>query len=197
MTVGDQELATRAALGCDHSFAVLEARLRGLRHWICSGYFLAGADHDDLLQEATVGLLKACHDFEPGHGSFRTFAELCMRRQAITAVLTATRRKHQPLNDATPLDKPVLNAAGDEMSLLDILPGREPEHLDELEARRALRELAHAIESELTPAERRAVLGRLNGLSYEQIGPRKPVDNALQRARRKLQVVVERKDLAA
>ena len=141
-------------------------------------YFLAGGDSEDLIQEATFGLLKAIREFAPGRDAkFKTFAEVCIRNRIRSAVATASRSKHAPLNDSVPFDSPMLGT------------GASPEELyisREEEAERLTR-----LDQKLSPLERKILELFLHGLSYreisEQVGrPAKSVDNAIQRIRRKV-----------
>lgn len=164
----------------------------GLARRVASIYYLpAGGDRDDLLQEARIGIVKAVRDFHGHPAAFIGFAELCARRQVITAVKTATRGKHQPLNQSTSIDAP-LDHDPDAGTLADVIafPGSDP--ADILDGRD---ELADFIDGmyRLTRIERAAVIGTaFEGRTYGDIAAhygltdRKAVDNALQRARHKL-----------
>ena len=141
-------------------------------------YFLAGGDSEDLIQEAMFGLLKAIREFDPGHDArFKTFAEVCIRNRIRSAVTSAARSKHAPLNDSVPFESPMLGS------------GASPEELyisREEEAERFSR-----LDQQLSSLERNVLTLFLLGLSYqeisEQVGrPIKSVDNAVQRIRRKV-----------
>lgn len=141
-------------------------------------YFLAGGDSEDLIQEAMFGLLKAIREFDPGHDArFKTFAEVCIRNRIRSAVTSAARSKHAPLNDSVPFESPMLGS------------GASPEELyisREEEAERFSR-----LNQQLSSLERNVLTLFLLGLSYqeisEQVGrPIKSVDNAVQRIRRKV-----------
>ena len=141
-------------------------------------YFLAGGDSEDLIQEAMFGLLKAIREFDPSHEArFKTFAEVCIRNRIRSAVTSAARSKHAPLNDSVPFESPMLGA------------GASPEELyisREEEAERFSR-----LARQLSPLERDVLTLFLLGLSYqeisEQVGrPVKSVDNAVQRIRHKV-----------
>ena len=167
-------------------------RYRGFVRLKASSYFLLGGDSDDLIQEGLVGLYKAIRDFRTDReSSFRNFAELCITRQIITAVKTASRNKHAPLNQYVSFAQSP--AAGDaETTLEDILPGP----ISEEPAQRAiateeLQALVSCLSSVLSELESRVLSLYLDGYSYEQIGERlecdtKTVDNALQRVKRKV-----------
>lgn len=141
-------------------------------------YFLAGGDSEDLIQEAMFGLLKAIREFEPGHDArFRTFAEVCIRNRIRSAVTSAARSKHAPLNDSVPFETPML---GSEASPEELYISREEET-----------ERLARLGQQLSPLEQEVLSRFLLGLSYqeisEQVGrPVKSVDNAVQRIRRKV-----------
>ena len=153
-------------------------------------YFLMGADSEDILQEGMMGLYKAIRDYKPEMSSFRGFAELCVTRQIISAVKTATRQKHMPLNSYVSLNKPVYDA--DDRTLLDVMPGQsalDPEEIILGEENRSAME-AH-IKKELSEMERSVLELYLTGMSYGEIAerldrPLKSIDNALQRIKTKL-----------
>jgi RNA polymerase sporulation-specific sigma factor len=158
-----------------------------------SSYFLAGGDNEDLLQEGLVGLYKAIRDFRPDReSSFRNFAELCITRQIITAVKTATRKKHAPLNQYVSFSSTPA-AAGDEPATLDqLLPGPAAgEPLNQVVSAEELRALVGCLSTALSELESRVLTSYLDGSSYERIAARlgcetKTVDNALQRVKRKV-----------
>ena len=174
----DEELCHLTALGSRDAEEVLVKRyLRTVR--VCARpYFLAGGDSEDLIQEATFGLLKAIREFEPGHDAkFKTFAEVCIRNRIRSAVATASRSKHAPLNDSVPFESPMLGS------------GASPEEL--YISREEEAERLTTLTQKLSPLEREILSLFLHGLSYreisEQVGrPAKSVDNAIQRIRRKV-----------
>ncbi len=143
--------------------------------------FLAGADHEDLVQEGMIGLVEAIRLYDPGSGtSFQSFAALCIRRQMVSAVRAASAQKHAPLNESVSF----------EVVLSREYPfsGADPE--SELIVREGLRELMDALRTVLTNTEKAVLEFFLDGLSYQEIAerigkPRKSVDNAVQRIRRK------------
>ncbi|WP_197462254.1 RNA polymerase sporulation sigma factor SigH [Bhargavaea cecembensis] len=156
-------------------------------------YFLVGADREDIIQEGMIGLYKAIRDFRADKlSSFRAFAELCITRQIITAIKTATRQKHIPLNSSVSLDKPVYEDES-ERTLLDMLTGPE---LDDPADLMVHREDFHRLEEEvnnvLSTLERQVLALYLEGRSYQEISDKldrqvKSIDNALQRIKRKLE----------
>jgi RNA polymerase sporulation-specific sigma factor len=159
-----------------------------------SSYFLAGGDAEDLIQEGLVGLYKAVRDFRPDkETSFRSFAELCVTRQIITAIKTATRYKHAPLNTYVSFSHSPAGQEGDgEVTLGDALPGpsvNDPSvrviSTEELQA------LVGCLSTTLSPLEADALRLYLEGSSYEQMAEElrcdtKTIDNALQRVKRKI-----------
>lgn len=156
-------------------------------------YFLVGADREDIIQEGMIGLHKAVCDYRSMHEtSFRVFAELCIKRQIISAVKSATRKKHLPLNTYVSLNRTVTQDE-DERALIDVLESSvvtDPEEM--LIGREKLNAVARGIKEALTPLERRTLGLYLAGHSYRQIADAlgrqpKSVDNAIQRVKRKLE----------
>ena len=158
-----------------------------------SSYFLAGGDSDDLLQEGLVGLFKAVRDFRTDReSSFRNFAELCITRQIITAVKTATRNKHVPLNQYVSFSvSPAANGDSD-ATLEELIPGPTAhDPVNQAISSEELRSLVNCLADALSELESRVLSLYLDGRSYEEIGERigcdtKTVDNALQRVKRKV-----------
>ena len=157
-----------------------------------SSYFLAGGDSEDLIQEGLVGLYKAVRDFRPDkETSFRSFAELCVTRQIITAIKTATRFKHAPLNSYVSFSPPG-GQDGDDCTLGDALPG--PSVNDPsvgVISTEELQSLVGCLSTTLSPLEADALRLYLEGSSYEEMAEElgcdtKTIDNALQRVKRKI-----------
>jgi RNA polymerase sporulation-specific sigma factor len=164
-------------------------------------YFLIGADREDIIQEGMIGLYKAIRDFkEDKLSSFKAFAELCITRQMITAIKTATRQKHIPLNSYVSLDKPIYDEESDR-TLMDVICGSrvtDPEELiinqeefDDIELK--MGEL-------LSDLERKVLMLYLDGRSYQEISVDlnrhvKSIDNALQRVKRKLERYLELREI--
>ena len=151
--------------------------------------FLAGGDSEDLIQEGTFGLLSAIRRFDPDCGvSFKAFAEHCVRMRLLSAVKSASRLKHFPLNDGMSLDQ-LSEDSNTDLSALPQSFRRSPE--DQVLARESKEELYTAFAERLSKMERNVLSLYLDGLSYKDIGQRlgkepKSVDNAVQRIRRKL-----------
>ncbi|MGP4072836.1 RNA polymerase sporulation sigma factor SigH [Piscibacillus sp. B03] len=156
-------------------------------------YFLIGADREDIVQEGMIGLYKAIRDFQSDKlSSFKAFAELCVTRQIITAIKTATRQKHIPLNSYVSLDKPIYDEESDR-TLLDVIAEHDtsdPEKL--LVDREKFIDMEDKMEELLSELEREVLHLYLDGQSYQEISLQlnrhvKSIDNALQRVKRKLE----------
>lgn len=155
-------------------------------------YFLVGADRDDIIQEGMIGLYKATRDFRGDKlSSFRAFAELCITRQIITAIKTATRQKHIPLNSYVSLNKPIYDEDSDR-TLQDILSGirvSDPEEL--IIGREEFNDIELKMNEILSDLEWNVLTAYLDGKSYNEMSRElhrhvKSIDNALQRVKRKL-----------
>lgn len=163
-------------------------------------YFLIGADKEDIYQEGMIGLYKAIRDinFEKST-SFKTFAELCITRQIITAIKTATRQKHIPLNTYISLNKPVSDDESDR-TLLDILSSMKPTDPEELIiSQEQKKHIEDEIEKVLSDLEKEVFQCYLDGKSYQEIAcdldiHAKSIDNALQRVKRKLEKCLVEKE---
>ena len=158
-----------------------------------SSYFLVGGDSEDLIQEGLVGLYKAIRDFRSDReSSFRNFAELCITRQIITAVKTATRNKHTPLNGYVSFSAAPAGASESEPTLDEVLPGSTVhDPVNQVISSEELRSLVACLSTVLSELESRVLSLYLDGHSYTSIGERidcdcKTVDNALQRVKRKV-----------
>lgn len=160
-------------------------------------YFLVGADRDDIIQEGMIGLYKATRDFDyERQASFRAFAELCVTRQIITAIKTATRQKHMPLNSYISLNKPVYTEES-ERTLMDMIANvrvSDPEEL--IITREEFADIEKNMTYLLSKLEWHVLLGYLDGKSYQEMAGEtdrsiKSIDNALQRVKRKLEKYLE------
>jgi RNA polymerase sporulation-specific sigma factor len=160
-------------------------------------YFLIGADHEDIVQEGMIGLYKAIRDFrEEKLTSFRAFAELCITRQIITAIKTATRQKHIPLNSYVSLNKPIYDEESDRTLLDVITEGWEANPEEVLINRENVSVIEGRIGKMLSGLEKQVLLRYLEGKSYQEISQEmkrhvKSIDNALQRVKRKLQKMLQ------
>ncbi len=163
-------------------------------------YFLIGGDKDDIFQEGMIGLYKSIRDFRPDKlSSFRAFAELCITRQIITAIKTATRQKHIPLNSYVSLNKPIYDEESDR-TLMDIL---STIHISDPEEVIISNEERYKIKSKmsevLSDLEMEVLRCYLDGKSYQEIAcdldrHAKSIDNALQRVKRKLEKFLKEQD---
>ena len=191
--VDDGYLIALAKQGDALAYDRIVRRYHGFVRMKASSYFLAGGDSDDLIQEGLVGLYKAVRDFRSDReSSFRNFAELCITRQIITAVKTATRNKHTPLNQYVSFSQSPASAMDGEPTLEEVIPGptvHDP--VNQVISSEELQALVSCLSSVLSELESRVLSLYLDGNSYETIGERlgceaKAVDNALQRVKRKV-----------
>jgi RNA polymerase sporulation-specific sigma factor len=190
----DLQLVLKAANGSTVAMDQLIRRYTSFVRLKASSYFLAGGDSDDLIQEGLVGLYKAVRDFRPDkETSFRSFAELCVTRQIITAIKTATRLKHAPLNTYVSFSHtPAGQESESECSLGDALPASHVhEPAVKVVSTEELQALVGCLSSSLSPLEADALRLYLEGSSYDQMADElgcdtKTIDNALQRVKRKI-----------
>ena len=189
----DEDLVEAVRNGDGDALEFLIHKYRNFVRAKARSYFLIGADREDIVQEGMIGLYKSIRDFrEDKLASFKAFAELCITRQIITAIKTATRQKHIPLNSYVSLDKPIYDEDSDR-TLLDVICAArvtDPEELvihqeefDDIEVK--MTEL-------LSDLERKVLMLYLDGRSYQEIAIDldrhvKSIDNALQRVKRKLE----------
>ncbi len=188
----DEQLAARARAGCSEATEYLLRKYRGFVEGKARSYFLAGAEPEDVVQEGMIGLYKAIRDYRDDKlAQFRSFAELCVTRQIITAVKSASRNKHVPLNDYMSLQRSVSGEEGDGC-LLDFVAdprSADPERI--MIERRTLQFLRGPAVQDLSNLEYDVLHGYLDGKSYAEMAaefdrPAKTIDNALQRAKRKV-----------
>jgi RNA polymerase sporulation-specific sigma factor len=189
----DLYLVALAKQGSADAYDRIVRRYYGFVRLKASSYFLAGGDGDDLVQEGLVGLYKAVRDFRSDReSSFRNFAELCITRQIITAVKTATRNKHTPLNQYVSFSTSPAAGTDGEPTLDEVLPGPTAhDPVNQVISSEELRSLVACLSTVLSDLEARVLALYLDGHSYEAVGERlgcdtKTVDNALQRVKRKV-----------
>jgi RNA polymerase sporulation-specific sigma factor len=190
----DLQLVIRARNGDSRSMDTLIRRYTGFVRLKASSYFLAGGDSEDLIQEGLIGLYKAVRDFRSDkETSFRSFAELCITRQIITAIKTATRFKHAPLNTYVSFSQtPAGQESDGDCTLGDALPGSivdEPSIC--VISTEELQSLVFCLGTGLSKLEAEALRLYLEGSSYEEMAvdlavDTKTIDNALQRVKRKI-----------
>ena len=199
----DEELVLMAQNGDDAAQEYLLDKYKSLVRAKSRAYFLIGADSEDIIQEGMIGLYKAVRDYnEEKNASFRSFAELCVNRQMITAIKAATRQKHQPLNSYVSLNKPVYEEES-EQTYMDFLQSDSSALLNP-ETLLIGQENKHFLEDQmvknLSSFETRGLVLYLQGRSYFEIAhvldkPEKSIDNALQRVKKKLERFLEEKNL--
>ena len=189
----DEELVEQVHLGNTNALDYLITKYRLFVKVKARSYFLIGADKEDIIQEGMIGLYKAIRDFRGDKlASFRAFAELCITRQIITAIKTATRQKHIPLNSYVSLDKPIYDEDS-ERTLMDVITSPlsdNPEHL--MINREEYSRLEGQMSEVLSELEQQVLVLYLEGRSYNEISSllnrsTKSIDNALQRIKRKLE----------
>nr|WP_207751237.1 RNA polymerase sporulation sigma factor SigH [Anaeromonas frigoriresistens] len=196
----DEEIVKKAKDGDAQALEYLIKKYKNFVRAKARSYFLIGADKEDIIQEGMIGLYKAVRDFrEDKLASFRAFAELCITRQIITAIKTATRQKHIPLNSYVSLNKPIYDEDSDR-TLMDVLSGAkitDPEEL--IISREELNRMEAKIGEILSDLEWEVLMSYLQGKSYQEIAVDlerhvKSIDNALQRVKRKLERSLELKE---
>jgi RNA polymerase sporulation-specific sigma factor len=202
--VEDGYLIALAKQGDRFAYDRIVRRYYGFVRLKASSYFLAGGDSDDLIQEGLIGLYKAVRDFRTDReSSFRNFAELCITRQIITAVKTATRNKHTPLNQYVSFSSTPAASGEDAPTLDEILPGPSVnDPVNQVISTEELRSLVGCLSTALSELESRVLALYLDGYSYEQVGEKlgcdtKTVDNALQRVKRKVGAHLESRAVLA
>ena len=204
-TLDDLDLVKRVRDGDERCLETLLSRYRNFARSKARSYFLAGSDKEDVVQEGMIGLFKAIRDFDLTQDTpFRAFAELCISRQILTAIKTANRQKHQPLNSSVSLDAPAYGDEKGESSVGDNLIASttltDPAELvisaQEIEA------IRDSMRGNLTELEGDVLRLYMDGKSYEEIAGAlgnhvKSIDNALQRIKRKLQRHLDQRDAVA
>jgi RNA polymerase sporulation-specific sigma factor len=190
----DDELVMAARSGDENALCDLLNKYRAFARVKARSYFLVGADREDIVQEGMIGLYKAIRDFNPDmQSSFRAFAELCVTRQIITAIKTATRQKHGPLNNYVSFERPVGGDDDGERVLGDVLPSRAiSDPADLVISAERIRALQAHFDEVLSDLETEVLRLYVEGKSYQEIAERlerhvKSIDNALQRIKRKLE----------
>lgn len=189
--LGDEELVRDIRVGDQEALEYLINKYKNFVRAKARSYFLIGADHEDIVQEGMIGLYKAIRDFRGDKlASFKAFAELCITRQIITAIKTATRQKHIPLNSYVSLDKPSHDDS--DRTLYDTLTGGRTNPEEIYINREEHSDIEDKISQILSDLERKVLMLYLDGRSYQEIALDlnrhvKSIDNALQRVKRKLE----------
>ncbi|MFN2540400.1 MAG: RNA polymerase sporulation sigma factor SigH [Mycobacteriales bacterium] len=199
----DDELVLAARTGDDAALAELLTKYRAFARVKARSYFLVGADREDIVQEGMIGLYKAVRDFNPDmQSSFRAFAELCVTRQIITAIKTATRHKHGPLNNYVSFNRPVGSDDDGERVLGDVIPTVAiSDPADLVISGERIRALQAHFDEVLSDLETEVLRLYVEGKSYQEIAERlqrhvKSIDNALQRIKRKLEGHLHAREVA-
>ena len=189
----DEQIAAIASKGDRRAQDFLMEKYKNFVRAKAVSYFLIGADKEDIIQEGMIGLYKAIRDFNPEKlTSFHVFAELCITRQIITAIKTATRQKHIPLNSYISLNKPIFDEDSDR-TLIDVLTtarAQSPEDL--IIYQESLTAIENGMSEILSDLEWEVLTAYLQDRSYQEIAEDlqrhvKSIDNALQRVKRKLE----------
>jgi RNA polymerase sporulation-specific sigma factor len=198
----DEDLVEAVRNGDNESLEYLIHKYRNFVRAKARSYFLIGADREDIVQEGMIGLYKSIRDFrEDKLTSFKAFAELCITRQIITAIKTATRQKHIPLNSYVSLDKPIYDEDSDR-TLLDVICAARVTDPEELVIHQEEFDDIEVTMSELlSDLERKVLMLYLDGRSYQEIAVDldrhvKSIDNALQRVKRKLEKYLAYRELS-
>ncbi|HVF74714.1 MAG TPA: RNA polymerase sporulation sigma factor SigH [Acidimicrobiales bacterium] len=200
--LSDTELVARFHEGDHEALQILLERYRRFARAKARGYFLVGADSDDIEQEGMIGLFKAARDYNPDRqASFRAFAELCITRQVITAIKTATRQKHQPLNQYVSISGVRGTDDPSERTVEDLLDDHYlADPADEIVSNERMAEMRRSMAEMLSGLEVDVLRLYVEGKSYQEIGDQlgrhvKSIDNALQRIKRKLDVHLQERAL--
>ncbi len=192
--LSDEELVELSVTGDKSATEYILDKYKNFVKAVVRMYFLVGADRDDVVQEGMIGLFKAIRDFDnTKQTSFKSFAEICVRRQVLTAIKNATRQKHMPLNSYISLSKPAYDDENSEDTLMDTLSVNESTDPEELFiGKENIEILGVKIEENLSKLEKEVLKMYLNGISYQEIASimgrtPKSIDNALQRVKKKLE----------
>lgn len=199
----DESIVQLIHQGNSHALNYLIQKYRNFVRAKARTYFLIGADKEDIVQEGMIGLYKAIRDYDGKKlSSFKAFAELCVTRQIITAIKTATRQKHIPLNSYVSLDKPIYDEETDR-TLLDVIAGSKDIDPQELLVNQEKYGDVEAKLSELLSGLEKKVLQLyLDGRTYHEISVAlnrhvKSIDNALQRVKRKLEQLIAEAEITS
>jgi RNA polymerase sporulation-specific sigma factor len=199
----DDDLVQASRNGDDEALSVLLTKYRAFARVKARSYFLVGADREDIVQEGMIGLYKAIRDFNPDmQSSFRAFAELCVTRQIITAIKTATRHKHGPLNNYVSFNRPVGSDDDGERVLGDVIPTVAiTDPADLVISAERIRALQTHFDQVLSDLETEVLRLYVEGKSYQEIAERlqrhvKSIDNALQRIKKKLEGHLRAREVA-
>lgn len=195
----DEDFVEHAKQGSEIATEYIINKYKNFVRVKAKSYFLIGADREDIIQEGMIGLYKAIRDFRADKlSSFRAFAELCITRQIITAIKTATRQKHIPLNSYVSLNKPIYDDDSDR-TMLDVLSMTKVSNPEEVFITHELSDdLREKIQKNLSDLESKVLMSYLEGKSYQEMAKElnrhvKSIDNALQRVKRKIEKTLSEK----
>ncbi len=193
LNMTDDELIIISKTGNGYAIEVLLERYRNFVRARSRTYFLIGADKEDIIQEGMIGLYKAIRDYKPeAQASFKSFAELCITRQIITAIKTATRQKHIPLNSYISLSKPVYDDESDRVLLDTVFERKRLDPEEIMIDKERFYSIEEKLSKILSKLEWSVLLKYLEGKSYVDIAAQigkteKSIDNALQRIKKKIE----------
>jgi RNA polymerase sporulation-specific sigma factor len=200
-SLNDEQLVELVHNGNSDALDYLIHKYRNFVRAKARSYFLIGGDKEDIVQEGMIGLYKAVRDYKGDKlSAFKAFAELCITRQIITAIKTATRQKHIPLNSYVSLDKPIYDEESDR-TLMDVLTGAKVTDPEELMINHEqFTSIEGKVNELLSDLERKVLALYLDGRTYQEISEElnrhvKSIDNALQRVKRKLERYLEFKEM--
>lgn len=197
--LSDEQVVQLAQSGDKRALEHIIARYRNFVYAKANPYFLIGADREDVVQEGMIGLYKAVKGFQNQKSSFKAFAGLCVSRQIISAVKSATRQKHMPLNSYISLNKNVYDAEED-ATLLDIISEQYPQDPESILINREnLDGIEYKISQALSKLELEVLMQYLDGSAYQEIADAlhrdvKSVDNAVQRIKKKIELILKSGD---
>lgn len=193
--LSDEEVVSLARAGDNLALEHIIVRYRNFVYKKAKQFFLIGSDEDDLIQEGMIGLYEAVKNFEDGKASFQSFAGICVKRQMISAVKSATRNKHKPLNSYISLDKNIYDSEKCTAFIDSILEGspKNPEAI--VIDKEDFDGIENKINNTLSGLELKVLIYYLDGYSYQQIGEKidkdaKAVDNAIQRIKKKIESII-------
>ncbi|MFT8318390.1 MAG: RNA polymerase sporulation sigma factor SigH [Sporolactobacillus sp.] len=201
-SLDDEKVLIAVHSGNSEALEFMIAKYKNFVRAKAKAYFLVGAEREDIVQEGMIGLYKAIRDYRGDKlASFKAFAELCITRQMITAVKTATRQKHIPLNSYVSLDKPIYDEES-ERTLMDVVrEDRSSDPQELLVNREEYDDIEEKLSAILSELERQVLSQYLDGRSYQEISVDlkrhvKSIDNALQRVKRKLEHCLQLHELS-
>ena len=198
--LSDEELVRIIKDGDKNALEYLIVKYKDLVQMKVSRYYIVGAERDDIVQEGLIGLFKAIKNFEDGkHNSFKSFANLCVERQLITAIKSSNRQKHIPLNSYLSLNNSNPENEEDDKSLLEILNSTQEDPLETITKKEYYQNVEAVMNKYLSGFEKQVLNRYMNGESYVEIAekldtPVKSVDNAIQRIRKKAMKNIEEEE---